>query len=74
MPNLSFTYEPDMHISGFEPDNGDVGSSFRVTGSGVCSTTGAFLVTSYGAEKQFTFQTGLIAPNVCPKLNMLVTP
>lgn len=42
MPNLSFTYEPDMHISGFEPDNGDVGSSFRVTGSGVCSTTGAF--------------------------------
>lgn len=65
MPNLSFTYEPDMHISGFEPDGGDVGSSFRVTGSGVCSTTGAYLVTSYGAEKQFTFQTGLIAPNVC---------
>lgn len=65
MPNLNFTFEPDMHISGFAPTNGDVGSTFRVTGSGVCFTTGAYLVTSYNSEIPFTFTTGLIDSDTC---------
>jgi hypothetical protein len=59
---LNFTFIPNIHISGINPNNGHSGSVFEITGSGLAYVTSGVFKSPYDDNSDalpFTFQTGL---------------
>ena len=60
--SLNFTFVPDIHISGLNPDQGLVGDEFEITGSGLCYATSGAFKSPYDSNADvtpFTFETGV---------------
>ena len=60
--SLNFTFIPDIHISGLNPNQGLAGYEFEITGSGLCYATSGAFKSPYDSNADvtpFTFETGL---------------
>jgi len=79
---FSFSYEPNVYVSGVYPQIVQTGHSFEITGSGVCSATGITLtdgcggcrhnipfVTGYGKSTDYCVITGTL-PDISPEAFM----
>ena len=79
---FTFSYEPNIFVSGVFPQIVQTGNSFEITGSGVCSATGVTLtdgcggcrhnipfVTGYGKSTDYCVLTGTL-PDISPEAFM----
>ena len=79
---FTFTYEPDIFVSGVDPQIVQTGNSFEITGSGMQSATGVTLtdgcggcrfnipfVTGYGKNTDYVVLTGTL-PDISPEAFM----
>ena len=80
--SFTFSYEPNIFVSGVFPQIVQTGHSFEITGSGVCSATGVTLtdgcggcrhnipfVTGYGKNTDYCVLTGTL-PDISPEAFM----
>ena len=79
---FTFTYEPNIFVSGISPEIVSTGNVFEISGSGVCSATGVTLtdgcggcrhnipfITGYGKNTNYCVVTGTL-PDVSPEAFM----